>query len=510
MGVTESPVVGIVGLALFWLVSAALSETVLGEQPSPIIVGGALTLVLLLAIVLLKLPLFMTLIYATGGTFFVFLFAYMFPLIELLLNYTVWDPLVSLTEYLETVPQLAGGVGLGLAGIVGIVTLYVAWRTGPSVGWALAFRMAVSPLILAVLLLGFLTAIWRFIEGLARFGMSLLGIAPEIQGPVTIVLAVWLLVTFLYLELGRIGTVEHHGNTTSVTSEEFPTLHSTTTKIASQLDIPVPSIAISERSEPEAITVGYRPGNVTLILSRGTLNALDDDQLEAVVAHELAHVANLDAMVTTITSLPLLLADGLKTRLGVFESDEEDGDGSESSQSGDEESDRGFVNSVLRVITLIPRYVLAFFALLYAVLPARPRSLLSFVVYGLLILALLAKYICHPIVSSLLRARESVADRTAATVTGSPAALASALRTLDERITETPSKDLRKASSLSSLSILPLDPISLDDISLSDGVLSVIVAALTRIKWILFATHPPTSRRIEMLTNLSEKHQTES
>jgi hypothetical protein len=48
------------------------------------------------------------------------------------------------------------------------------------------------------------------------------------------------------------------------------------------------------------------------------------------------------------------------------------------------------------------------------------------------------------------------ADRTAVMVTGSPAALASALRTLDEQIAEMPSEDLREASSLSTLSILPL------------------------------------------------------
>lgn len=510
MGFIESPVIGIVGLGFFWLASAGLSEALLGEQPNPGIVAMALTLALALAIVLLDLPLFETLLVAAGGTAGIVLFVVYLPLIKLLLNYTVWIPVTSLIKYLATVPQVTGVVGLGLAGIVWIGTLYVAWRTGPAVGWLLALRMVVSPLVLAVLLLGFLTAIWRFIDGLARFGMSLLGIPPEAQGPVTIILAVWLLVTFLYLELGRIGTVEHHGDATQVTSEEFPILHSITTRIALQFDVPVPSIAIVHRSEPEAITVGYRPGNVTLILSQGTLNALDDNQLEAVVAHELAHVANLDAMVTTLTSLPLLLADGLTSRLDAAGPDDQEGDDSETAQSGSDETGRSLLSSLFRIVTFIPRHVLAFFGLLYVVLPDRTKSPFVVIKYGLVLLAVLTKYVSRPIVSSLLRARETVADRTAATVTGSPATLASALRTLDDQISGTPSEDLRKASSLSSLSILPLDPVSFDDISLSDGVVPLMVAARTRISWVFFATHPPTSRRIEMLTALSEERQMES
>lgn len=54
------------------------------------------------------------------------------------------------------------------------------------------------------------------------------------------------------------------------------------------------------------------------------------------------------------------------------------------------------------------------------------------------------------LVSLFSRARESAADRTAATVIGSPA-LASALRTLDERIADTSGQDLRDVSNLSSL-----------------------------------------------------------
>src|SRR5699024_3653733 len=127
---------------------------------------------------------------------------------------------------------------------------------------------------------------------------------------------------------------------------------------------------------------------------------------------------------------------------------------------------------------------------------------------------LLTTYLTQPFVAVLSRARESTADRTAATVIGSPATLASALSTLDDRIAKIPAEDLREASSLSSLSILPLDPIQTDPDSTPDpdSDSESLLAPLApkwwwRVGWMLFATHPPTERRIAVLTALTEDQQ---
>lgn len=59
------------------------------------------------------------------------------------------------------------------------------------------------------------------------------------------------------------------------------------------------------------MAVGFRPSNIHLVISSGALDSLETTaELEAVVAHELAHVANRDAMVMTAVSAPVVLADG--------------------------------------------------------------------------------------------------------------------------------------------------------------------------------------------------------
>jgi heat shock protein HtpX len=371
-----------------------------------------------------------------------------------ILTYSVWNPVVSGIDHIVATPVVTGSVVFGLAGILVVGSLLIAWKTGPAVDWSLSLRMVALPLVLIVLLIGFFTAIWRLIDLVVWIGLVLLGSDPDTGGVVIKVVAVGLLATLVFLEYYRISAVEQHGDASTVTADEYPALHSITTRVASQLDIPVPTIAITGRSEPEAITVGYRPGSITLILSQGTLTALNDEELEAVVAHELAHVANMDAMVMTAASLPSLLADSLA------------GWALAELLNGGSGNNSGFIGKTIANV--------------------RRKGPQNLIWLALLIITLLTKIVSFPFIISLSRTRESAADSTAATVTGSPAALASALRTLDERIDEMPSEDLREASDLSSLSILPLDPEA------------------------VFETHPPTDRRIDVLTSLSEECGTES
>jgi len=79
----------------------------------------------------------------------------------------------------------------------------------------------------------------------------------------------------------------------------------------------------------------------------------------------------------------------------------------------------------------------------------------------------------------LSRAREQAADRAAvAVVTGSPAVLATSLTKLDRSISDTPNRDLREVSGISSLSILPLEPEELEKVMLGpDGNRAVVLVA---------------------------------
>lgn len=316
----------------------------------------------------------------------------------------------------------------------------------------LHFQMIAALCGLVVVAIGFVVGVW------AVFALLFAAFEIESPGSVALIPAVLTLVGIAVLEYTQRGTVERLADAHPVDHESAPELYKMTTRVAAQIDVPVPTIAISDRDAPEALVVGYRPTDVHLVLSKGTVDALDEQELEAVIAHELAHIKNRDAMVMTAVSVPVVLADGLRSRLAAIE-------------------DPGW-----GVIVIVP------------------LGLVSTVFW----------VIGQTISARLARVREQAADRVSAEVTGSPAALASALETLDTAITETPERDLREVSGVSSLSILSLKPAEPEKIMLGpEGDIEpsywrgrVLWHRLE--KW-LFESHPPTAERVETLAAMQRE-----
>ncbi|AHF99613.1 peptidase M48 [Halostagnicola larsenii XH-48] len=311
---------------------------------------------------------------------------------------------------------------------------------------ALRLRMVAAILGLVLVTAGLLGGVW--VVFYALFAVFESPFAAQAAFAIT----AGTLLTIGYLEYTHLETIERLADAHTVSRDDAPELYETTTRVAAQLDVPVPTIAVSDRETPEALAVGFRPESVHLVLSLGTINALEGEQLEAVIAHELAHVKNRDAMVMTAVSLPIVLADGLRSRIAAIEKP-------------------GWT-----VIIIVP------------------LAALSSVVW----------VVGRTISARLSRAREVAADRAAAEVTGSPAALADALSRLDRTIEETPTRDLREVSGVSSLSILPLEPAELEKVMLGpEGDIEPayweVRRRLHRLERWLFGTHPSTEDRIAEL-----------
>ncbi|WP_440764566.1 M48 family metalloprotease [Natronorubrum sp. DTA7] len=329
----------------------------------------------------------------------------------------------------------------------------------PSPSIRLYVGMVLALLGLVIATIGLLAGVWVVFYGT----LVLFGIRPAAHG--AFVATTVTLLTIGYLEYTHLETIERLADAHPVDRETAPQLYDVTTRVAAQLDIPVPTIAVSERGAPEALAVGFRPDNVHLVLSLGTVRTLEDDELEAVIAHELAHVKNRDAMVMTVVSLPVVLADGLGSRLERI----------------DEPSSESIVAAVVPFVAPI-------------------IGLLAAVVW----------IVGSAITARLSRVRERAADRTAAEVTGSPATVASALRRLDAEIADTPKRDLREVSGVSSLSILPLEPRKLEKVMLGpEGDIEPsywwLRTRLHRLQRWLFGTHPPTAERLESLAALERE-----
>jgi heat shock protein HtpX len=98
---------------------------------------------------------------------------------------------------------------------------------------------------------------------------------------------------------------------------EDPLLRSAVDRISAQLHISPPKLCLIDDGFPRAFVVGRGPGGSTLVVSTGLMRVARREELEAVIAHELAHIRSLDVLTQTFA---VLLATTLMetSRIGGF------------------------------------------------------------------------------------------------------------------------------------------------------------------------------------------------
>jgi heat shock protein HtpX len=152
--------------------------------------------------------------------------------------------------------------------------------------------------------------------------------------------------------------------------------------------LPMPKVAIVVDSAPNAFATGRNPEHALIAFTTGILDAMDRDQLQGVIAHEMAHVANRDTLVSAVaatTAGAIAIVSDMLTRMMFF-------------GGGRDRNREGGGNPLMLVISLV-----------------------------ILILAPLAAVMLK---SAISRKRESLADATAVSFTRNPAGLRSALEVL--------------------------------------------------------------------------------
>jgi heat shock protein HtpX len=78
-----------------------------------------------------------------------------------------------------------------------------------------------------------------------------------------------------------------------VTAEDEPRIYGTVARLARKMEVKTPRLGLTENLQPNAFTVGYG-AKTMIVLSSGLISTLNQIELEAVIAHELAHVKNRD------------------------------------------------------------------------------------------------------------------------------------------------------------------------------------------------------------------------
>jgi len=231
------------------------------------------------------------------------------------------------------------------------------------------------------LLVGMAVLVWLVVyAALTYFGTSTAGIVPIAVGIALI--SVWgsyygadkLVITMTGAKL--------------IQESDNPKLFALIQEVTIASGLPMPKVAIVVDSAPNAFATGRNPEHALIAFTTGILDAMDRDQLQGVIAHELAHVANRDTLVSAVaatTAGAIAILSDMMTRMMFF---------------GGGRRDRGNNgNPIMLLVSLL-----------------------------ILILAPLAAILLK---SAISRKRESLADATAVAFTRNPAGLRSALEVLE-------------------------------------------------------------------------------
>lgn len=215
---------------------------------------------------------------------------------------------------------------------------------------------------------------------------------------------------------------------------DAPMLHSIVEELAANAGIPKPKIYIVPQNAPNAFATGRNPEHGAVAVTEGILKLLSPDELKGVLAHEIGHIANRDTLVQAVVAVMASVVTSLAymMRWTTIASGRDD----------------------------------------------RTGALAS------LIMALLAPIAALLIQMGISRSREYMADQAGARLSGTPMALASALRKLSTYSQKTPMH--AQESTAHMFIVNPLTGQALSS---------------------LFSTHPPTEDRIARLEAMQNNRQ---
>ena len=254
-----------------------------------------------------------------------------------------------------------------------------------------------------------------------------------------IVIAVAMIFSQYYFS-DKIAMFSMHAH--EVTPAQEPRLHEIVDRLCLLANMEKPRVGVAEIDIPNAFATGRSPKHAVICATRGLMRRLSDEELEAVLAHELSHVAHRDVAVMTIASGVGMLA-GLVSRIAMWST----------MLGGGGRGKNGQNVVLLELITM----------------------LVSIVIYVIAFLLTMA----------LSRYRELAADRSGAILIGKPSVLAAALVHITGDMGKIPRTDLRKAESMNAFFFAP---------ALAGGTAAS-----------LFSTHPSLQKRLDQLNRLERE-----
>jgi heat shock protein HtpX len=283
-----------------------------------------------------------------------------------------------------------------------------------------------------------------FITGLALVALYAIIVSVMISLGVSLVLVIIIAAALIFSQYyfsDKIAMFSMHAH--EVTPQQEPKLHQIVDRLCLLANMQKPRVGVSEMDMPNAFATGRSPSHAVICATRGLMQRLNDEELEAVLAHELSHVAHRDVAVMTIASGVGMLA-GLVSRIALFGA----------MFGGGGRGGRGGQNIVLLEMATM---------------------LVSILIY----------IVAYLMTMALSRYRELAADRSGAILIGKPSVLASALVHITGDIGKIPRNDLRKSEGMNAFFFAP---------ALAGGTAAN-----------LFSSHPSLEVRLNALSKLEKE-----
>jgi heat shock protein HtpX len=232
-----------------------------------------------------------------------------------------------------------------------------------------------------------------------------------------------------------------------VSREEAPDLHAMVERLCTLADLPKPRIAVVPSDVPNAFATGRSPKHAAVAVTNGLWKRLEPQEVEAVLAHELSHIANRDVLIMTLASFFAMLA-ALITRFGFYFGmfGGFGGGGNRNNNNGNNQLPVWLIIFVVAAITYVVSFVL---------------------------------------IRTISRYREYAADRGSALMTGAPENLMSALQKIASGITQIPQQDLRQVAGMNAFFIVPTN--------------------WRKQVGEIFMDHPPMEKRLAALAQISRE-----
>ncbi len=196
-----------------------------------------------------------------------------------------------------------------------------------------------------------------------------------------------------------------------VTEAQAPQFYRIVKKLVQRAGMPMPKVYLMDDAQPNAFATGRDPEHAAVAATTGLLNMLSTDEIEGVMAHELAHVRHRDTLIMTITA------------------------------------------TIAGAISMLANFALFF--------GGRRNNGLGII--GTIALMILAPMAAALVQMAISRTREYMADAGGAEISGKPLALASALGKISMAAKHIPNEEAERNPAMAHLFIInPLSGLNLD------------------------------------------------